>query len=144
MRWLTISKSPASASDKTKGDADEKVLMALSVAGATVFGANAQEFGLGQPQAPSPNEIVMPAPVQPMPSPSIDGWVRPIPVPDNPGISGGIRAGDISGSRDHPRAQRRRQNHYAEPVYQLIEKTIGLAWPFKGQAHQRENRGSEK
>lgn len=74
----------------------KKVLMALSVAGATVFGANAQEFGLGQPQAPSPNEIVMPAPVQPMPSPSIDGWVRPIPVPDNPGISGGIRAGDIS------------------------------------------------
>lgn len=41
-------------------------------------------------------EVTLPPPPPPMPAPTTDGWIRPIPVPDNPGITGGVRSGDIS------------------------------------------------
>lgn len=64
-----------------------KTLAAAALAAAlaaTAAHAGEPDF---RPTQPAPGELRLPAPVAPAPQP--DAWIRPIPVPGNPGVVGG-------------------------------------------------------
>ena len=63
---------------------------------ATLTVANANDFSPTPIQPPALNSVPnIPAPM-PAPTPDPNGWVRPIPIPNNPGVVGGATSGGTS------------------------------------------------
>ncbi|WJS05500.1 hypothetical protein [Roseibium aggregatum] len=60
----------------------------------TVATASAYDFNITPIQPPDMNSVPMIPTPAPAPPPKTDGWVRPIPIPDNPGFIGGVRHGN--------------------------------------------------